>query len=368
MPEEITNNDSGPGSIDPMPKAPTKAVPSPKVLSEEDLDRRIDEVWGKHSDLFSGLNRNRRVLGGVLTERRERIDLARKLGKPTISWEAFCDEHGIPKKTANRYINNYKTVRDAPWNLVEAAEAAEIDLYRNKTASILKRISGEYSRRIPREDELPGLLKQLDPYDEPDETSGKSNAASGNVLVLSSATHRTGDNPTRAAEVTADGPAPNAVQIISGAGIPDPEAANAPDVARDFEVNTSSVESSPTETITVASTPIQTNEPSSDTVESSPESDHDTTAADATTAANCAGPQTSLVATDGLRGTDAQDAYGELPTTDEGMASFLKEYLSKRDAMELFASVQIIHSVCEEALTSSKPASSLHKRASALAA
>jgi hypothetical protein len=143
-------------------------------MTAAELSDRVTELAsrvGTHNMSFTGY---RRALGQALDEMRTRIAAARgrlviQQGEPAVSWDGYCIMIGVSRRSAFNWAENWKTISEAPENLVEAAGRAGIDLFRPKTVTAVKNITKRYSDRILSDAELPALLERL-------EASGKRNS------------------------------------------------------------------------------------------------------------------------------------------------------------------------------------------------
>ena len=68
------------GEISPKPQKP------PKEMSDVELDIYVQEWDALVAASASTLRRNRRILGGALFEKRDRIGVCRVAGQETINW------------------------------------------------------------------------------------------------------------------------------------------------------------------------------------------------------------------------------------------------------------------------------------------
>jgi hypothetical protein len=165
------------GTMPASAKTPGKFAPLPKsfkTMTTAELHDRTKELntrLGNHNMSFTAY---RRALGHALDEMRTRIAAADgrlviQQGEPAVSWEGYCTMIGVSRRSAFNWAGNWKTISEAPENLVDAAGRAGIDLFRPKTANALKSIAKQYSDRILSDAELPALLERL-------EASGKRNS------------------------------------------------------------------------------------------------------------------------------------------------------------------------------------------------
>jgi hypothetical protein len=162
--------DDGDTTSQALAMAPGKFAPAPKSLqamTAAELSDRITALntqLGMHSMSFTGY---RRALGQALDEMRTRIAAADgrlviQQGEPAVSWEGYCTMIGVSRRSAFNWAGNWKTISEAPENLVDAAGRAGIDLFRPKTVTAVKSITKQYSGRILSEADLPALLERLD--------------------------------------------------------------------------------------------------------------------------------------------------------------------------------------------------------------
>lgn len=161
-----TNSSNSSGDGDSIPKAlaiePGKFAPAPKSFQAmtagelSDLITKLNTQLGMQNMSFT---RDRRALGQALDEMRTRIAAADgrliiQVSEPAVTWDGYCTMIGVSRRSAFNWAENWKTISEAPQNLVEAAGRAGIDLFRPKTVAALKNITKQYSGRISSDAEL----------------------------------------------------------------------------------------------------------------------------------------------------------------------------------------------------------------------
>jgi hypothetical protein len=144
------------GEISPKPQKP------PKEMSDVELDIYVQEWDALVAASASTLRRNRRILGGALFEKRERIRVCRVAGQETINWADWCASLGLDRKSAFNLAEQHRIVSNAPDNLCAAADRAGIDLFRPQVTRRLKVINEKLEGLGCTDAELPDLLRQLD--------------------------------------------------------------------------------------------------------------------------------------------------------------------------------------------------------------
>ena len=159
------NTMSARGKFSPEPK-------SFKTMTHCELRGKLGEMSGdvrKHQKSF---NYYRRAIGQGFDEMRTRIAeaggrLVIQEGEPAVNWEEFCTSIGENRRSASKWADNARTIRDAASNLHDAAQQADIDLFQPRTAKILRAINEELAGKVPSGSEIPALLDRLDPPNEP---------------------------------------------------------------------------------------------------------------------------------------------------------------------------------------------------------